>query len=83
MRRQVEASLKTTTKNQIKKLKILSERQDKPPGVRNEESVKVHDNIELPGWVYELLSMITKHSIRYKFIKAQILADINNFCPHN
>ena len=48
VRRQVEASLNTTSENHRKKLEKLSERQDKPLGGRNERSVKVLDNIELP-----------------------------------
>ena len=49
MRRQVEASFKTTSEKHRNKLEKLSERQDKPLGGRNERSVKVLDNIELPG----------------------------------
>ena len=48
VKRQVEASLKTTSDNHRKKLEKLPERQDKPLGRRNERSVKVLDNIELP-----------------------------------
>ena len=48
VRRQFEASLKSTSENHRKQIKKLSERQDKPLGVRNERSVKVLDNIELP-----------------------------------
>ena len=75
VRRQVEASLKTTSENHRKKLEKLSERQDKPLGGRNERSVKVLDNIELPEWVYEVLSMGPKHPIRDKF------KDRNGLCP--
>ena len=48
VRRQDEASLKTTSENHRKKLEKLAERQDKPLGGRNERSVKVVDNNELP-----------------------------------
>ena len=58
VKRQVEASLNTTSENHRKKLEKLSERQDKPLGGRNERSVKVLDNIELPEWVYKVLIVI-------------------------
>ena len=79
VRRQVEASLNTASKNHRKKLEKLSERQNKPLGRRNEQSVKVLDNIELPGWVYEMLSMGPKHPIRDKFNETHFLTDINIF----
>ena len=79
VRRQVEASLKTTSENHRKKLEKLSERQDKPLGGRNERSVRVLDNIELPEWVYEVLSMGPKHPIRDKFNETHFLADIDIF----
>ena len=79
VRRQVEASLKTKLKNHRKKFKKkLSERQDKPLGDQNEQSVKVLDNRELPGWVHEVLSMGPKHQIRDKFNETHFLADIDN-----
>ena len=37
------------------------------------------DNIELPGWVHEVLLMGPKHHIRDKFIETHFLADINIF----
>ena len=40
------------------------------------------DNIELPGWVYEKLSMGPKHPIRDKFDETHFLADIDNFLSH-
>ena len=80
-RRQVEASIKTTLKNHRKKLEKLSKRQDKPLGGRNEQSVKVLDNIELPGWVYDVLSIGPKHPIRDKFNETHFLADIDIFLP--
>ena len=55
VRRQLEASLKTASENHRKKLEKLSERQDKPLRRRNERSIRVLDNIELPVWVYERL----------------------------
>ena len=79
VRRQVEASLKTTPENHRKKLEKLSERQDKLLGGRNERSVKVLDNIELPEWVYEVLSKGPKHPIRDKFSETHFLADIDIF----
>ena len=79
VRRQVEASLNTTSENHRKKLEKLSERQDKPLVGRNERSVKVLDNIELPEWVYEVLSMGPKHPIRDKFNETHFLADIDIF----
>ena len=79
VRRQVEASLKTTSENHRKKLEKLSERQDRPLGGRNERSVEVLDNIELPEWVYEVLSMGPKHPIRDKFNETHFLADIDIF----
>ena len=79
MKCQVEASLKTTSENHRKKLEKLSERQDKPLGGRNEHSVKVSDDTELPGWVHEVLSMGSKHPIRDKFNKTPFLADIDIF----
>ena len=33
----------------------------------NEQSVEILDKIELPGWVYEVLSMGPNHPIRDKF----------------
>ena len=57
MRRQVEASLKTTSENHRKNSEKLSGRQNEPLGGQNEQSGKVLDNIELPGWVHEVLSM--------------------------
>ena len=79
VRRQIEASLKTTSENNRKKLEKLSERQDKPLGGRNERSVKVLDNIEMPEWVYEVLSMGPKHPIRDKFNETHFLADKDIF----
>ena len=79
MRRQIEASLKTTSENHRKNLEKLSERQDKPLGRRKERSVKVLDNIELPEWAYEVLSMGPKHPIRDKFNETHFLADIDIF----
>ena len=79
VRRQVEASLKTTSKKHRKKLEKLTERQDKPLAGRNERSVMVLDNIELPGWVYEVLSMGPKHPIRDKINETYFLADIDIF----
>ena len=79
MRRQVDASLKTTSENHRKKLEKLSERQDKPLGARNEQSVKVLDDIELPEWVYEVLSIGPKHPIREKLNEIHFLADIDIF----
>ena len=79
VRRQVEASLNTTSENHRTKLEKLSERQDKPLGGRNERSVKVLDNIELPERVYEVLSMGPKHPIRDKFNETHFLADIDIF----
>ena len=79
VRRQIEASLKTTSENHRKKLDKLSERQDKTVGGRNEQSVMVLDNIELPEWVYEVLSTGPKHPIRDKFNKTHFLADIDIF----
>ena len=49
VRRQVEARLKTASENHRNKLEKLSERQDKPLGRRNEQSIRVLYNIELPG----------------------------------
>ena len=76
-----EASSRGKLKDNIRKLKKkkLSERQDKPLGGRNEQSVKVLDNIELPEWVYEVLSMGPKHPIREKFNETHFLADIDIF----
>ena len=54
VRRQVEASLKTASENHRKKLENCP-RQDKPLRRRNERSIRVLDNIELPVWVYERL----------------------------
>ena len=67
MRRLADACLKTTSENQKKSLEKLPERQEKGLEARNERSVKVVDNIELPGWVDEMLSMGPKHPIRDKF----------------
>ena len=77
--RQAEASLNTTSENHRKNLEKLSERQDKPLGRRNERSVKVLDNIELPEWIYGVLSMGPKHPIRDKFNETHFLADIDLF----
>ena len=79
VRRQVEASVTTTSENHRKKLEKLSQRHDKPLGGRNEQSVKVLDNIELPEWVYEMLSIGPKHPIRDKFNETHFLADIDIF----
>ena len=59
-----------------------SERQDKPLGGRNEQSVRVVANIELPGWVYEMLSMGPKHPIRDKFNETHFWR-ISRFSSHN
>ena len=80
-RRQVEASLKTSLKNHRKKLEKLSKRQDNSLGRRNEQSVKELENIELPGWVYEVLSMGPKHPIRDKYNETHFMADIDIFLP--
>ena len=70
----------TTSENHSKELeKQLSERQDKPLGGRNERSVKVLDNIELPGWVHDVLSMGPNYPIRDKFNETHFLADIDIF----
>ena len=61
------------------KLVKLSERQDKLPGGRNEQSVKVLDKIELPGWVQEVLSTGPKHPIRAKFNETHFFANIDIF----
>ena len=82
VRRQLKASLKTTSENHRKNLEKLSERQDKPLGGRNERSVKVLDNIELPEWVYEVLSMGPKHPIRTNLTK-NIFWRISTFSFHN
>ena len=79
VRRQVGASLETTSENHRKKLEKLSERQNKPPGGRNEQSVKVLGNIELPGWVHEVPSRGSKHPIRDKYNETHFLADIEIF----
>ena len=79
VRRQVKASLKTTSENHRKKLEKLSGRQDKHLGGRNERSHKVLDNIELPGWAYEMLSMGQKHPIRDKLNETHFLVDIDIF----
>ena len=79
VRRQVEASLKTTSENHRKKLEKLSERQNEPLGGQNEQSGKVLDNIELPGWVHAVLSMGPKHPIRDKFNETHVMADIDIF----
>ena len=57
----------------------MSERQDKPLGGRNEQSIKVLDNIELPGWVHEGLSMGPKYPNRDKLNGRRFLDDINIF----
>ena len=79
VRRQSEASLKTTSENHRKKFEKLSERQDKPLGGRNEQSVKVSDTIELPEWVHEVLSMGSKHPIRDKVNETLLLDDVDIF----
>ena len=81
VRRQVEASLKTESENHRKKLEKLSERQDKLLGRRNERSIRVLDNIEQPGWVYEVLSMGPKHPIRDKFNETHFCR-ISRFSSH-
>ena len=43
---------------------------------RNEQSVVVLDNIELLGWVHEVLSMGPKDPIIDKFNETDFLADI-------
>ena len=58
-------------------------RQDKPLGGRNEQSVKVFDNMELPELVYEVLSMGPKHPIRDKYNETHFLMDIDIFSSHN
>ena len=40
------------------------------------------DNIELPVWVHEVLSMGPKHTIRDKFNETHFLADIDIFLSH-
>ena len=40
------------------------------------------DNIELPGWVHEVLSMGPRHPIRDKFNETHLLADIDIFLSH-
>ena len=60
-------------------LEKLSERQDEPLRVRNEQSVKVLDNIELAGWVHEMLSVDPKHPIRDKVNETHIWANIDIF----
>ena len=75
---QVEASLKPTSKNHRKSYKNCPRDKINILG-KNEQSVEVLDNIELPGWVHEVLSMGPKHPIRDKFIEAHFLADIDIF----
>ena len=83
VRRQVEACSKTTSENHRKMLEKLSERQYKPLAGRNEQSVKVLHNIELPGWVHERLSMGPKHPIRDKFNETLFFWRISIFSSHN
>ena len=70
MKRLFDASLFTDNVREHKNyLEIFLERQDKPLGSREERSAEVLDNIELPGWVHEILLMGPKHPITDKFIK--------------
>ena len=57
------------------KLAKLSERQDKPLRSSNEKTVVVLDNINLPGFVRDLLVFGPKHPKRDKFEELHFLAD--------
>ena len=78
MRSQIDARSKTTSENR-KKTKKNCPRDKKSLGVRDEPSVKVRDNIELPGWVHQIMPMGLKQSIRDKFNETHFLAHIDIF----
>ena len=60
----------------------LSERQDRPLGKQGEGSVKALDDVELPNWVQQVLSLGPKHPVRDKFNETQFLAEIDIFLSH-
>ena len=76
---QVDARSKTTSENRKKKSEKNCPRDKKTLGVRDEPSVKVLDNIELPGWVHKTMPMGLKQSIRDKFNETHFLAHIDIF----
>ena len=62
-----------------KKLENLAERQDRPLGWKSERSVTSIDDIELPHWIQQLLSLGQKHPVRENFNETHFLADIDIF----
>ena len=63
----------------VKKVRKTARETKKTLGVRDEPSVKVRDNIELPGWVHQIMPMGLKQSIRDKFNEMHFLAHIDIF----
>ena len=57
----------------------LSERQDRPLGKQREGSVRSLDDVELPSWVQQVLTLGPKHPVRDKFNETHFLADIDIF----
>ena len=57
----------------------LSERPDRPLVKQGEVSVIALDDVELPNWVQQVLSLGPKHPVRDKLDETHFLADIDFF----
>ena len=74
---QASCSVNNLISRHKRNLKKLSERQDKPLKNLDERSVRVLDEVILPLWVREVLSVGPKHPVRDKFNEIHFPADID------
>ena len=74
-----ERQTTTVKETHQKKLMKLSERQDRPLGKPGEGSVRALDDVELPNWVQQVLTLGPKHPVMDKFNETHFLADIDVF----
>ena len=65
-----------------KNLKKQSERQVRPLGKQSEGSVKALADVEIPGWVRQVLALGTKHPLRVKYNETHFLAEIEIFLSY-
>ena len=81
--RQARDNALATRLSHSKKIEKLDDRQNRPPGKLHKKAVKVLNDMKMPGWVDELLSMGPKHPVRDKFNEVHFLADIDFFSELN
>ena len=62
-----------------KKIKKLSERQDRPLGEKGDRSVVALEGIYLPRWLKEFLTQGLKYPVGDKIKESQFSADIDIF----